>query len=408
MVLGSQTTRDGMSRRYMVSRKRKPSRWPWVLFVLVIGGVVTWLLLSGSGDNTTTSDLSESSQPSTGNNVMMPVSEVTPQPSLPSRNPSEMLPSAPQHGQFTLGGNTNTASTPPAINPNPRSAYEPEPTPIVDQEIRDINRGSTVSIPPASTRPRPEMYDQGMGLIAEGSYVEGRKLLSALLFEGRDLLSLADVADLRSTLDSVNQGLMFSDSIDPADTTLTWYKIKSGDVLSRIGRKFAVPYPFLEKLNNVKARTIQAGKLLKVINGPFHARVLKNDYMMDVYVLNADGSKIYIASYMVGMGENDSTPNGNWVIEPGRKATNPQWSNPRTGEYFSPNDPKNPIGEYWLALKGIDENTSKAQSYGIHGTIDPDSIGTQSSMGCIRLGNSDIKELFNMLYEGKSTVQIGP
>lgn len=43
-------------------------------------------------------------------------------------------------------------------------------------------------------------------------------------------------------------------------------------------------------------------------------------------------------------------------------------------------------------------------SYGIHGTIDPDSIGKQSSLGCIRLHTDDIAMVYDMLVEGKSMV----
>jgi len=35
--------------------------------------------------------------------------------------------------------------------------------------------------------------------------------------------------------------------------------------------------------------------------------------------------------------------------------------------------------------------------YGIHGTWEPDTIGRQSSAGCIRLLNDDVAELFVML-----------
>jgi lipoprotein-anchoring transpeptidase ErfK/SrfK len=89
-----------------------------------------------------------------------------------------------------------------------------------------------------------------------------------------------------------------------------------------------------------------------------------------------------------------------------KKVKNPDWRNPRTGEYYKPNDPKNPIGEYWLAITGIGPNTQDQTGYGIHGTIEPDSIGKQQSMGCVRLHSRDIADVFDMLMGGESTVQI--
>lgn len=52
----------------------------------------------------------------------------------------------------------------------------------------------------------------------------------------------------------------------------------------------------------------------------------------------------------------------------------------------------NPIGPRWLGLS--------KKGYGIHGTNDPNSIGRAASHGCIRLRNSDIKQLYSMLAVG--------
>ena len=74
--------------------------------------------------------------------------------------------------------------------------------------------------------------------------------------------------------------------------------------------------------------------------------------------------------------------------------------NPRTGEKFAANDPKNPIGERWIGLQGTTPDTAKFTGYGIHGTWDNSSIGKQATAGCIRLVNDDVAELFTMLPLG--------
>ena len=43
-------------------------------------------------------------------------------------------------------------------------------------------------------------------------------------------------------------------------------------------------------------------------------------------------------------------------------------------------------------------------SYGIHGTIDPDSIGKAASRGCIRLRDKDIVEVYDFLVKGSEVV----
>ena len=46
--------------------------------------------------------------------------------------------------------------------------------------------------------------------------------------------------------------------------------------------------------------------------------------------------------------------------------------------------------------------------YGIHGTIEPESIGKAVSLGCIRMHNDDVAALFRLMLPGRSTVTILP
>jgi len=54
--------------------------------------------------------------------------------------------------------------------------------------------------------------------------------------------------------------------------------------------------------------------------------------------------------------------------------------------------PSNPLGPHWLGLS--------LKGYGIHGTSNPNSIGHNASHGCIRLRNTDIRELAKMVQIG--------
>lgn len=288
-----------------------------------------------------------------------------------------------------MQGNAPAASTPPRVSP---------PTPPASSD-----RGL-----PASPAPTLAKLASGMSLIADGRLIEGRKVLSHLLFDESARLSPADAQTIRDTLASVNRELVFSKNVRTGDPLAESYQVQSGDLLARIAPKYKVTYQFLEQINGIDAHRLQAGQKIKLIKGPFHARIDKSDYRMDIYLRDRDGSPLYVCSFMVGLGEEDSTPLGQWIIEPGRKVVNPDWRNPRTGEYYRSDDPENPIGEYWLALKGTDEHTKDLKGYGIHGTIDPASIGSSVSMGCVRLADDDIEQVFKLLVEGHSTVQIVP
>lgn len=50
------------------------------------------------------------------------------------------------------------------------------------------------------------------------------------------------------------------------------------------------------------------------------------------------------------------------------------------------------FGSRWIGLS--------APSYGIHGTNNPSSIGTAASLGCVRLYNRDVEELFPLVSIG--------
>ena len=87
---------------------------------------------------------------------------------------------------------------------------------------------------------------------------------------------------------------------------------------------------------------------------------------------------------------------------------NPVYYSPRGEGVIEADDPANPLGEFWIGLVGLDGDAVGKESYGIHGTIEPNSIGKMESMGCIRLRNDDIAMVFSALTEGRSTVQIVP
>ncbi len=79
----------------------------------------------------------------------------------------------------------------------------------------------------------------------------------------------------------------------------------------------------------------------------------------------------------------------------------------RTGERYDADNPENPIGERWIGIKGLGEYEALT-GYGIHGTIEPQSIGTDASMGCVRLGDEDVNIVYELLVERTSRVTILP
>ena len=259
----------------------------------------------------------------------------------------------------------------------------------------------------------PEVQERilvGYEAIDQNRLVDARRVLSEALLDERT--APADKASLRGRITSINERLLFSPTIVSDDPLVSRYVIEPGDALSRIGRKTGakVDWRFIQRINQISdPRRIRVGQTLKIVSGPFHAVVDKSDYRMDVYAetpTSAGGGVVFVKSFPVGLGELGSTPTGEWIVRDDSKLINPDWTNPRTGERFNKDNPLNPIGERWVGLRGIDPTTEALSGYGIHGTIEPSSIGQQRSMGCVRLLDDDVSIVYEMLVEGVSRVAI--
>ncbi|GJM74092.1 hypothetical protein HMSSN036_63080 [Paenibacillus macerans] len=111
---------------------------------------------------------------------------------------------------------------------------------------------------------------------------------------------------------------------------------------------------------------------------PFEIIVDKKTHVLAV----VSGDKL-IRSYPVGLG-GDRTPEGSFAISD--KVINPNGRD--NGEFGS------------RGMQLSDTN------YAIHGTNDPDSVGKDESLGCIRMGKKDVEELFDLAPKG-TKVTIG-
>ncbi len=160
-----------------------------------------------------------------------------------------------------------------------------------------------------------------------------------------------------------------------------------GETLGSIAKKYDVPWQYLARLNRVDPDDLQAGQQLKVVRGPFSAVVDLRDFCLTVH---AHGW--YVHRYPIGIGADNGTPTGEFKIE--EKLENPTWYNP-AGGIVDADDPENPLGEFWLGL---------GNHIGIHGTIDPDSIGQAVSSGCIHLDDQNIEEVFALLTVGSKVL----
>jgi len=237
----------------------------------------------------------------------------------------------------------------------------------------------------------------GLTALQRDEVVKARELLSRALARG---LPEPEAAEVRRRLEEVNARLVFSPSRTKGDPLVDAYVVRRGDTLAKIAAEHRITEDLLVELNRIRDRNfIREGQTLKVIRGPFHAVVDKSRHEMYVYL-----GETFIRAFRVGLGENGSTPTGKWIVR--NHLTNPSWTDPRTGKRWHADDPNNPIGEYWIGLDGIEGEAEGKYGYGIHGTIEPETIGKNASMGCVRLLDKDIELLYKLLLPKHSTVVI--
>lgn len=418
MALPSQSARSTTNGRTTMSRKGKPS----ARALFAGGGVVAVIAVAGwaltrSGDG--------------HGDVSPPKMAVAPE-QAPAGAPG--VPEAPAR-VMAVDTPTNPEPTPPpvfelrqgvgqpGIAPGEVAAATPEPP-----ETNPAQAQGAVNIPappPAAQLTVPPMNTSGLptdlaaklsaarSKDSERDWVAARLLYSQALADAR--LSEAEKAGVRDRLGVINEELVFSPKLAKDDPFAQFYEVQSGDTLTRIGRRLdmAADWRLLQRINHISnASSIRVGQKLKVIRDPFHVVVNKSAFRMDVYLGPSQSPEkwVYVRSFRVGLGDPEkyeTTPVGDFKVRDNSKLVNPMWRNPGTGEVFEPNNPKNPIGEHWIGLEGLGEAAAYA-GYGIHGTIDPESIGQQRSMGCVRMQADDVALVYELLTEQGSMIQIRP
>ena len=228
----------------------------------------------------------------------------------------------------------------------------------------------------------------------DGDAVSAISQLLSLSLRGR--VQKGD-AEVRAFIDDAyRQHLLRVDRwiCDPANVARARsYTVKKGDSLAGIAKAFRregimVEEGTLAVLNRIhNMNSLQVDQRLKVPIDPVLAVVEKRSYSMAVYV----GDDL-LRMYWVGHGENDKTPVTEFIV--GEKQPRPEWTAP-DGERYPYGHPKNILGEYFIKFRH-----DRYTGFGAHGTPMPETIGTMSSMGCVRMLAPDIAEVFRLLPRG--------
>jgi LysM repeat protein len=302
-----------------------------------------------------------------------------------------------------IGDDNVDIETPASDNSNVPEVNEmilPEPQTEVGSEP---NRPIVVQGPIVEPNPEAaELIAEATALLSEspGRIIEARDRLNEVL---RIPMSVQQRAFVKDQLSELADEWLFGRTVFPGDELCESYRVKSGDQLRIIGERFKVPYEILVDINKIgRPENLPAGETIKVINGPFHAKVYRSTFTMDVYLQNT-----FVRSFSVGLGKPGmETPTGLWRVKAGGKLVKPVWTNPIDGRTYYPEDPDYPLGSRWIGLEGLTGTAKDRTGFAIHGTKAPEQIGTAGSQGCIRLRNGNAILVYNLLFPTVSQVEV--
>ncbi len=227
-----------------------------------------------------------------------------------------------------------------------------------------------------------QLYEKAAQFKEEGDSLKAKKYYQEILVNHPDT---ENIASIQKELETLNLDLIFSRTEVPEKTVI--HEVVPGDTLGKIAKQYDSTVEFIKKSNNLKSDVIRVGQKLRIWTGRFNILI---DKSQNILILK-DGNDV-VKVYNVSTGENNSTPVGEYTVT--TKLIDPVWFS--RGAIVPPESPQNVLGTRWL---GFD-----LPGYGIHGTTDPDSIGTQATAGCVRMLNREVEELYSIVPKGTQVV----
>jgi lipoprotein-anchoring transpeptidase ErfK/SrfK len=280
-----------------------------------------------------------------------------------------------------------------AQNQNPGKAAGPAAD-VADKSSLPLSTNPVGDgLPPAASRTSP----QADALIAEARKLEegGNRNSARAKYLGvlDQRLSTEARSEVERRLGDLGVAMVLSPEEMPEKVD---HVVRPGDSLDRIARTYGCSRRLIQKGNQISNPSrIKPGDVLRVFTGRFLVMVSKSQNYLMVYMNDR-----FFRRYAVATGKFGKTPIGAFQISD--QIAEPVWWRP-DGKEIPFGNPENILGTRWMALKAIGD-TPAVRGYGIHGTWDDSSVGQSVSMGCVRMCNADVEELFDILPLGTIVV----
>jgi hypothetical protein len=417
------------------SPKRNKALGPIVVMLALAGVLVlgVWLF-TGGGENPAESD--DAPQPQADAPAAAPPAVVSPSAQSGETKDSAGLqelternePAEPTRQTDEPDAATNNENSPTATNDDsksaepredPKAVYGPEG---MTAELADRIGPSPLTIPPVAENVAQAAYARGMELFAQNKdLLEARKQLN-LAYPSGHLSKPQQISAREALSDLANRTVLKPDSyVNPKDPYMCSHTFALGEsLLSKrdsvtkdvttpgiIARyNLNVPHRIITWVNGLRSSTeFRGGQSYKLIRGPFHLVVYKEQRAADLYLQD-----LFVRRFPVCIGAPETpTPEGYFRIVSwsGKSANSTYYPPAETGLpniAIYPGDPDYPLGPKGLNIKiegipALGTNILASQSYALHGTNEPDSVGKAESRGCLRFRAKDIEFLYGALQD---------
>lgn len=226
-----------------------------------------------------------------------------------------------------------------------------------------------------------QIHQTALAKRKEGQLGEAKALYQQIFTDHPDA---EDMPKIQRELGDLNINIIMSNM--PNEYAIM-HEVVSGDTLGELAKTYKTTIELIKLSNNLKNNIIRIGQRLRIWTGAFNIFV---DKSQNILILKQGDEVLKV--YDVSTGEHNSTPVGEYKVT--TRLEDPVWFN--RGVVVPPESPQNVLGTRWLGFN--------IPGYGIHGTVDPETIGQQVTAGCVRMRNQEVEELYNIIPIGTPVV----
>ena len=182
----------------------------------------------------------------------------------------------------------------------------------------------------------------------------------------------------------MNGSVFLGTALLPVDPLARYVDIQPGDSFLKLGRTFGVPAAYLAAINpDLNPRNLKPTAGVKIVQGPFAVRVVKRAARLDLFARD-----MYVRSYAIALPEGNYLPRGAYRVAQGTKV--------QAG------------GRAWIGFEGAEDATAGVQSGWMYGSTGPRGSAAKDRATGVRLADGDLLQLFAVLVETRSTLQVEP